>query len=179
MSCLLLSAWLFFWTDVFDSRISLTIPGIRWLSASPPSKKKKKKTPPTLTLVPSPPQPYPNVTIHRRLLPFLHESLCTGPAGSCGGTDTSLRKKCRASVHFSSYFFELNDLRVCKRFCGFPPNYFSISLAPKTSKMMLVQCKVFWLQGKKIIPASFELSPVRAALPHIAQAVHCSLIQMG
>lgn len=151
MSYLLLSAWLFFWTDVFDSRLSLTIPGMRWLSASlppPPSKKKKKNHHPHSLWCPSPPQPYPNVNIHRRL-PFLHESLCTGPAGMCGGTDTSLRKKWWASVHFSSYFFELNDLRGCKRFCGFPHNYFSTSLAPKTGKMMLVQCKVFGFREKK------------------------------
>lgn len=100
---------------------------------------KGKKT--TLILVPGTSQPSPHINVHCK-------SLCMGPAGTWGSTDTSLGKKSWVSVHLHLYFFELNGLRGWERFYSFPPNHFSTSLAPTSGKKLLVQCKIR-LQGKK------------------------------
>lgn len=139
-----------------------------WVSSTssplPPCKGKKS---PTLSLVPITSQPNPHINIHCK-------SLCMGPEGTGGRIDSSWGKK--SWVRISSYFFELSGLRGC---CGFPPNHFSTSSAPKRDKKVLVQCKMFGCEGKKIPPVSFQLSPARSVLPCIDQAVICSLIHMG
>lgn len=159
MSYVILPAWLFFWTGVLTLEYCIE------------TRNEGDHPPPLLLLqvkghTPSPPRPFilepvtsqpsPHINIHCK-------SLCMGPAGTWGSTDTSLGKK--SWFTYNHTFFELNGLRGCERFCGFPPNHFSTSLARKKWQKDVSSMQNVWLQGKKYPTSSFPVVSSKSCTP--------------
>lgn len=135
-------------------------------SPLPPPSKRNPPQPHSFWCL-SPPSPAPILTFTASLCAWVLQEQEEAP---------TLHWERNHGFTYSHTFFELNGLRGCERFCGFPPNHFSTSLAWKKWQKDVIQSKMFGCKGKNIPPVPFQLSPARAALPCIDQTIICSFI---